>query len=151
MTRAKSKRVSRRKSTPRETPKKKPPIAKTKSAPKPKVEQPGPPPAALADFKTPPTDPLEANAELHRMLVISAYDAATDEGISPRERRKEIRTITASAAKLMPDARRWQAEQLIKEDRRELEKKASEKRGAKLEPRPAGVMSHRLPKRDGAK
>jgi hypothetical protein len=98
--------------------------------------QPSAPPAALADFKTPPKDPLAAQAELHRMLVVSAYDAASDGKITAEQRRKEIRTITASAAKLFPDARRWEAEQVIKADRRELEKKASERRGAKLVPRP---------------
>lgn len=100
------------------------------------ADAPSQPPLALREFKTPPSDPLQANAELHRMLVLSAYDAATDETITARERRKEIRTITAAAAKLMPDARRWEAEQLIKADRRELEQRSADKRGAKLVPLP---------------
>ena len=55
--------------------------------------------------------------------------------ISERERRKEIRTLGASAAKLLPDARRGEAEQLIRSDREELERK--QRRRAKLEPMPS--------------
>lgn len=113
------------------TPTQRAPRAQQRLAP----DQPGPPPTALAEFTTPPSDPLKANAELHRMLVVSAYDAASDPELSPRERRKEIRTITASAARLLPDARRWEAEQMIKSDRADIEKKASERRTAKLEKR----------------
>ena len=101
--------------------------------PKPVADTPSAPPATLAEFTNAPTDPLEAQAQLHRMLVLTAYDAATDVNISPRERRKELRTITSAAAKLLPDARRWEAEQLIKADRAAIEQRASEKRGAKLE------------------
>lgn len=103
-------------------------VAELDAAPKPT-----PPPAALADFKNPPTDPLHAQAELHRMVVVSAYDAAADATLTAEQRRKEIRTITSTAAKLFPESRRWKAEQMIKADRHELDKKASERRGAKLE------------------
>ena len=98
-----------------------------------KQPQADPVPAALAEFKKPPTDPLQMQFEMYRMLVISAYEAATDTKITSATRRKEIRTITASAAKMFPDARRWEVEQLIKSDRAAIEKRASEKRGAKLE------------------
>lgn len=96
--------------------------------------QPAPPPASLAEFTTPPADPLEANAALHRMVVLTAYNAAQDPRIGDRERRKEIRAITAVAAKLTPDTRRYEAEQAIKTDRRELEERARSKRRAKLVP-----------------
>jgi hypothetical protein len=92
-------------------------------------------PESLKDFTTPPDDPLKAQAELYRMLVLSAYDAATDTLLSAKARRQEIRTITAAAAKLFPESRRWQVEQLIKADREAIAKRASEKTAAKLEPR----------------
>jgi hypothetical protein len=101
---------------------------------------PGAPPAELKELGPPPADdPLKMQAWLHQVLVVSAFDVARDEKLSPRERRKELRTIAASAAKLMPRARLLQAEQLILEDRAQLEKKAHERRGAKLEalPKPA--------------
>ena len=137
MTRARKKPPRKPKRSGRKSAKPKtPPAAKNAPPAKPLelAAQPAPPPASLAEFTTPPADPMQANAELHRMLVISAYDAATDKGISPRERRKEIRVLTASAAKLMPDTRRYEAEQTIKLDRRELEERARSKRRAKLVP-----------------
>ena len=99
-------------------------------------DTPGSPPLELTELGTPPTDPLAAQAYLHRMTVLAAYDAARDPSISPKERRKEIRTLTASAAKLMPHARLWQATQLIMGDRAELEQSERDKRGAKLVPVP---------------
>lgn len=94
---------------------------------------PGAPPESFAMFGAPSDDPLAANAQMHAALVVSFFDAMHDGNLSPRERRKELRTISASAAKLLPATRLWQAEQLIKADRREIESKAAAKRGAKLE------------------
>jgi len=95
-----------------------------------------PPPAALVALGTPPDDPLAAQSWLHRAMVVSAHDAMNDGTISAKERRRELRTISAAAARLMPDARRWEAEQLILSNQRELEAKAKAKRGAKLEAAP---------------
>lgn len=72
---------------------------------------------------------------MHKMLIASLHDAAVDPSISSTVRRKEMRTISAAAAKLMPRARLWEAEQLIKRDRKELEELKT-RRGAKLEARP---------------
>lgn len=95
-----------------------------------------PPPAELAAMPPPPADPLQAQVYAYQMLVLSMHNTAMDPKISDRERRKELRTTAASIAKLVPRARLAQAEQMILEDRRELEQKALEKRGAKLEKRP---------------
>jgi hypothetical protein len=94
------------------------------------------PPAALVELGLPPADPLAAQEWLYRANILSAHDAMNDSTISAKERRRELRTISASASRLMPDARRWQAEQLILSNQKELEAKAKSKRGAKLEPAP---------------
>lgn len=99
-------------------------------------EQPSPPPAALVQLGDPPKDPLAAQEWLHRAMILSAHDAMIDENISPATRRKELRTISAAAAKLLPHARLYQAEQLIKSDRDELERRRVQRAGATLERRP---------------
>lgn len=98
---------------------------------------PSEPPKSLSDMPSPPADPLEAQAYAYRMLMESLHNAAKDPKISERERRKEMRTIAASAAKLLPRVRVYQAEQLILADRAELEKKTHERQWARLEPEPA--------------
>lgn len=100
-----------------------------------KSEIPAPPPKELAELGAAAADPLEAQSQIYRALVLSFMDAAKDEELSPRERRKEMRTIAAAAAKVFPDARRWEAVQLIKEHQDALEH-AKVRRGAKLEPIP---------------
>jgi hypothetical protein len=97
------------------------------------LAQPAPPPAAIAELPPPPVDPMEAQAWAHRALMLTLRDAALDEKLSPRERRKELRAIAYAAGRLMPSARLRQAEQLILEDRAELESTARDRRGAKLE------------------
>lgn len=92
-----------------------------------------PVPKSLEQFKDPPSDPLHAQAELYRMLVLSAYDAARDPDLSAEDRRKELRTITAAAAKLFPESRRWEVEKLIRQDREAIDKRASEKAGGSIE------------------
>lgn len=94
------------------------------------------PPTAIADMPPPPEDPLAAQAYAHHMLMMMLHNAATDTKISDRERRKEMRTIAASAAKLMPRARLHAAEQRVLRQVAELERKARDRRGAKLEPLP---------------
>lgn len=105
--------------------------------PRPPSETPSAPPAELAALGAPPDDALAAQAWAHRAVILTMYDAARDTQLPPRERRKELRVLAASAAKLMPNARRWEAEQLIKSDRADLEQRESTKHGARLEPRPA--------------
>lgn len=73
---------------------------------------------------------------MHTLLVAGMADAAKDKDLSPRERRKELRVFAAAAAKAMPRARLYEAERLVLEYKAELKAKATEKRGAKLVPRP---------------
>jgi hypothetical protein len=129
MPRAKSKA----KPTPKPAPKR--PRA-PKPPPPPRVTVPAAPPKVLADFEPPPDDELAAEAYLHRSLMASYYDAMQDKNLSPRERRKEMRTIAAAAAKAMPRRRLYEAEQLAKRVAEGLEVKEKQKRGAKLVPRP---------------
>lgn len=105
----------------------------------PVVAQPAPPPQTLSELGAPPSDPLAANAWAHRMVLLAMADAATDQHLSPRERRKELRTLGASAAKLIPHARLHEAEEYIRNARAEVAAKQSEKRKAVLEKRPPRV------------
>jgi hypothetical protein len=137
----KSKARSRRPKTARKS---KPAIATPAKAVEPKpieaVATPAPPPAVIAEVGAPPADdPLAMQAWMHKMLVASMSDIAKDKDLSPRERRKELRTTAAAAAKLMPRARLQHAEQLVLKQLADLEQKQRDRRGAKLEklPRPA--------------
>jgi membrane-bound lytic murein transglycosylase B len=132
--------VGRKKSKKRS--KKRQPTAKKAAAPiatpaKPidKSATPAPPPKGLLELGETPDDPLAAQALIHKALLISFFDAAKDPDLSARERRKEMRTIAASAAKVFPDARRWEATQMIKQHQAALDN-AKARRGAKLEPVP---------------
>lgn len=87
---------------------------------------------ALGD---PPDDPLAAQAWLHRAMVKASRDAILDENLTAAERRKELRAFAKTAAVLLPDARRWQAEELIgRAAKGEAER---HNRGPDLEPIPA--------------
>lgn len=99
-------------------------------------EKPAPPPKSIVDLGSPPEDPLAAQAWLHKVLIASAADAAIDPDISAKERRRELRTISAAAAKLVPDVRRYEAEQTVLRARKSLEAKVRAKQGAKLRPIP---------------
>lgn len=104
--------------------------------PLPPAAKPAPPPQTIAELGPPPADPLAANAWAHRMTLLTMHDAAIDPDLSPRERRKEIRTLAASAAKLIPQSRLFEAESIARGMKADVEAKASEKRGAALVPRP---------------
>jgi len=99
------------------------------------------PPPELTALGSPPDDPLEAQAWLHRVMILSAFDAARDTRISDRERRRELRTISSSAAKLLPHAKLWEAVKLIKADRAELDAKQRGRRGAAVVALPTKVAS----------
>jgi len=96
--------------------------------------QPAPPPQEIIALGEPPIDAMDAQSYAHRALVLSMYDAARDERLSPRERRKELRSLAYAVARLMPQARLREAERLVLDDQRELEvRRASKRVGAKLE------------------
>lgn len=137
---------SKRKRKPRATRRKSPdppaPLPATPPAPTSRTaDQPSrPPPAEILDLGNPPSDPLEAQHWAYRITIASMADAARDADLSPRERRKEIRTIGAAAARLLPNASIAEAVAMIKADRAELEAKQRARGGAKLEARPAKVI-----------
>jgi ABC-type oligopeptide transport system substrate-binding subunit len=71
---------------------------------------------------------------LHDMAVRIAISIAQDPRISNQARYKGFFAASTIAAKLMPDSRRYEAEQVIKADQREREETARSKRRAKLVP-----------------
>jgi hypothetical protein len=83
-----------------------------------------------------PEDPLEAMTVLYKLLVQSAREAVVDAQLTPATRRKELRTISVAAERLMPRARLYRAEQIVLSDRATIEKKQAAKAGAKLVARP---------------
>lgn len=112
-------------------------IARLKNAP---VAAP-PPPAkeppleSVVQLGAPPADPMEAQAWAYRAVLFTMHGAMTDDKLSERDRRKIVVQLGGTLTKLMPDARRWETERLIREDRAAIERKAKAS-GAKLEPRP---------------
>ncbi len=92
------------------------------------------PPQTLADLGPPPADALLANKWAHNAMLFALHDVATDQNISARERRKEMRTIAASIAKLTPTAEIQEGVEIVRRSREDIERKRA--RGATLEPRP---------------
>ena len=89
-----------------------------------------PPPQAVLDLGPTPQDTLGMQLHGMRVLAIQLDEVKTDESLTPKERRAESRAITDSMVKLVPNSRKYEAEQIIKGDRAELERKKP--RGAKL-------------------
>jgi hypothetical protein len=108
-------------------------------------EQPSAPPPGLIELGDPPSDSLAAQAWLHRAMIVSAHDAMNDSTISASTRRRELRTIATAAEKLMPDARRYEAEQLIKRDAAEIESRRKARARAAAERRPAAGGARVIP------
>lgn len=92
------------------------------------------PSQALIDLGPPPSDLLEQQEWFYKVLMTSAHDTLIDDQISNKERRRELRSIGASAAALFPDAVRAEAVRFIKEDQDRLKARSKAKGGAKLEP-----------------
>lgn len=90
--------------------------------------------AELVALGEPPADPLAAQAWLHRAMVKATRDAILDPNLSAADRRKELRAFAKVAATLLPDARRFEAEELIKAKLMPAEMKRA--RGPELEPIP---------------
>lgn len=110
-----------------------------------------PPPAlvALAGKIEQSTDPLERQTLAHAACLASMADVLADTTISAAERRRELRTIAAAAARLFPYARLYQAEQAVKQQRAELENRKRTRAGAKLEKRPTAGDGKVIPIRIG--
>lgn len=102
-------------------------------------EPPQPPPpelVAISEQIAKSSDPLERQALVHAALCASIADVLADTKISAAERRRELRTISAAAAKSFPYRRLYEAERIVKRHERELEDRRRDKAGAKLEDRP---------------
>jgi hypothetical protein len=94
-----------------------------------------PAPATLVQLGAPPDDTLEAEKYLLRANMINAHEVINDPTLSPKDRWRWIQTISETVHKLVPKARIYEAEQVIKSDRADIERRKP--RGAKLEPAPA--------------
>lgn len=100
--------------------------------------KPAPPPAevaALAAEKV-PADHLEAQHVAHRMALELLSEAARMPDVTFAERSKEFRLLAAAAHKLMPDSRRWEAEQRIIARQHRLEQRARDRGAVKPVPKP---------------
>lgn len=97
-----------------------------------------PAPQTLVQLGAPPDDTLEAEKYLLRANMINAHEVINDEKLSPKERWRWIQTISETVHKLVPKARIYEAEQVIKADRADIERRKA--RGAKLEPAPAAPV-----------
>lgn len=91
------------------------------------------------------TDNLEMQALVHAALCASVADVMQDPTISAAERRRELRTISAAAAKSFPYRRLYEAEQLIKADAAKIDARMRERRGATLEKREASAGGKVIP------
>lgn len=96
-----------------------------------------------------PADPLAAQAHLLRVLTIIGDAVACDDSVPIMERSKELRSLSASVAKLVPKSRTWKAEQTVLDHQRQVKAKAKEKRGATLETRPVPSAPASRPEQDG--
>lgn len=96
-----------------------------------------PPPELVAISKriAATSDNLEMQALVHAALCASIADVLADDKISAAERRRELRTISAAAAKSFPYRRLYEAEQLVKADAAALEVRKRERSAAVLEKR----------------
>ena len=113
-----------------------PPPPAPGSSTRPVAEPPSPPPQELIDIAAKigkSSDPLERQSLAHAACLASMADVLADTKISAAERRKEIRVIAAAAARLMPHARLYQAEQTVKQARAEVENRKRANAGAKIE------------------
>lgn len=105
-------------------------------------EPPPPPPPELVEISkkiAASTDNLEMQALVHSALCASIADVLADTKISAADRRRELRTISAAAAKSFPYRRLYEAEQLVKADSAILEDRRRARAGATLEARPTAA------------
>lgn len=97
---------------------------------------PAPPPSVFAGLPARPTDPLQVQQWIGLVIAASIEDTIRDEKLSPRERRRELRTNAAAFAKTVPDTRRWQAELAAKKHRERIEARSRTKGAPPIEPIP---------------
>lgn len=95
-----------------------------------------PAPRDLIALGEPPEDTLEAEKYLLRANMINAREVMVDATLKTKERWKWILEISETVHKLVPKARIYEAESVIKQDRADIERRKS--RGAELVPAPGG-------------
>lgn len=113
------------------------------------AESPSAPPESLVANGPPPDNAAAMQAWGYRALNLQAHEAMMDSSISQATRRKEVRTILAAAARLYPDAARYELAELIKRDERELGERKRARAAAKLEARPNAGGAKVIPLRRG--
>jgi hypothetical protein len=89
--------------------------------------------ALVLQLGAPPTDTVAAAKWAYQLHMRLAYDAMVDARLSPSQRRKEVRVTLAGAAKHTMDALRYDALEVIRKDREDMERKARGKASAKLQ------------------
>jgi len=72
--------------------------------------------AAYSGLGDVPADPLAGVAWAQRALLMSMRDATQDPTLTPQQRRRELVAISKSITALVPDSRRFEAEEIIKKD-----------------------------------
>lgn len=124
-----------------------PPSSSTAAAP------PAPPPPELVAISkriATSTDNLEMQALVHAALCASIADVLADHKLTAADRRRELRVISAAAAKSFPLRRLYEAEQTVLTARRELEDRRRARAGAAVERRASAGGGKVIPIRGAA-
>lgn len=108
------------------------------------------PPAALIALGPPPLDAAGIQKWNYQALTIMAWDVMQDETISQETRMKRSSALLTAASKHYPEAARFDLGQKIAADKAERDdRKARNKAGAKMEPRPSAGGAKVIPIRQG--
>jgi hypothetical protein len=104
----------------------------------------------VKELGLPPGDTVAAAKWAYQLHMRLAYDAMMDARLTPSQRRKEVRVTLAGAAKHTMDALRYDALEVIRKDREEMERKARGKAAAKQQKAPKVPRSAKIiPVRNG--
>jgi hypothetical protein len=98
-----------------------------------------PPSEAMRSLPPAPEDTLGIQKHAIRMLALDLDEVKEDAALTPAQRRAERRAISDSIVRLVPNSRKFEAEQAIKEDREDLER--VKRKGAELVPVPESKES----------
>jgi hypothetical protein len=96
---------------------------------------------ALKALGGPPSDALAAADWAYRVQITLMHDCIKDDTLTARERRRELRALGAAAATLFPKHEEFLIREEIRRDRAEIELRAKQKGGARLEPAPPARVS----------
>lgn len=109
------------------------------------AEQPSEPPAELMAIGAPPQKAAALQLWGYQMLNALAWDLARDPKISAETRRRRLPAMLAAAAKLYPDAARFENAESARAAAEVLEGKKRARAAAKLERRPAAGGAKVIP------